>query len=82
MKEVEMICLMCPLGCKVIVHMDEDDRVTDMTGFTCKKGAHGVGQACTEAFVGSFILILALDFMLAVIFKAIYNTFWPVKILL
>jgi phospholipid/cholesterol/gamma-HCH transport system permease protein len=51
-------------------------------GFTCKEGAHGVGQACTEAFVGSFILILALDFTLAVISKAIYNTFWPIRSLL
>ena len=48
-------------------------------GFTCKEGAHGVGQACTEAFVASFISILALDFALAVIFKAIYNTFWPLR---
>jgi phospholipid/cholesterol/gamma-HCH transport system permease protein len=48
-------------------------------GFTCKEGAHGVGQACTEAFVTSFMSILALDFGLAVIFKAIYNTFWPLK---
>jgi phospholipid/cholesterol/gamma-HCH transport system permease protein len=48
-------------------------------GFTCKEGAHGVGQACTEAFVSSFISILALDFALAVIFKSIYNTFWPLK---
>ena len=50
-------------------------------GFTCKEGARGVGQACTEAFVQSFISILALDFALAVISKAIYNTFWTVKIL-
>ncbi len=50
-------------------------------GFTCKEGAHGVGQACTEAFVASFISILALDFALAVIFKAIYNTFWQLKTL-
>lgn len=48
-------------------------------GFTCKEGAHGVGQACTEAFVASFISILALDFALVVIFKAIYNTFWSIK---
>jgi phospholipid/cholesterol/gamma-HCH transport system permease protein len=48
-------------------------------GFTCKEGAQGVGQACTEAFVASFISILALDYALAVIFKAIYNTFWPVR---
>ncbi len=50
-------------------------------GFTCKEGAHGVGQACTEAFVSSFISILALDFALAVFFKAFYNTFWPVRTL-
>ncbi|MBL7106259.1 MAG: ABC transporter permease [Phycisphaerae bacterium] len=48
-------------------------------GFTCREGAHGVGRACTEAFVMSFISILALDFALAVIFKAIYNTLWSVK---
>jgi phospholipid/cholesterol/gamma-HCH transport system permease protein len=51
-------------------------------GFTCKQGAHGVGQACTEAFVASFISILALDFALVVISNAIYNTFWPIKSLI
>lgn len=48
-------------------------------GFTCREGAHGVGQACTEAFVASFISILAIDFALALIFKSIYNTFWPIR---
>ncbi len=48
-------------------------------GFNCKEGAHGVGEACTDAFVASFISILALDFALAVIFKSIYLTFWPIK---
>jgi len=48
-------------------------------GFTCKEGAQGVGQACTEAFVASFISILALDFALAVIAKGVYATFWPIK---
>jgi len=51
-------------------------------GFTCKEGAEGVGRACTEAFVASFISILALNFALAVIAKAIYNTLWPLKIML
>lgn len=51
-------------------------------GFHCKEGAQGVGQACTEGFVGSFIFILALDFVLVVIFKAIYNSIWPLKLLL
>ena len=48
-------------------------------GFTCKEGAQGVGQACTEAFVLSFVSILALNFALAIISKAIYFTFWPIK---
>jgi phospholipid/cholesterol/gamma-HCH transport system permease protein len=51
-------------------------------GFTCKEGAHGVGQACTEAFVASFISILVLDFILAVVFKTIYSTLWPLRIIL
>jgi len=51
-------------------------------GFHCREGAHGVGQACTEAFVASFISILALDLALAMIFKGIYYTFWPVTSLL
>lgn len=48
-------------------------------GFTCREGAHGVGQACTEAFVASFISILALDFALAVVFKNVYQVFWPLR---
>lgn len=51
-------------------------------GFTCREGAEGVGRACTEAFVASFISILALNFALAWIFNAIYNTFWPLKVLI
>jgi len=45
-------------------------------GFTCKQGARGVGQACTEAFVASFITILAMNFALGVIFGSIYKIFW------
>ena len=51
-------------------------------GFTCKEGAQGVGRACTEAFVASFISILALNLALAMIFKAIYNTLWTTKIVI
>lgn len=51
-------------------------------GFNCKEGAHGVGQACTEAFVGSFIAILALNFAFAVITKAAHTIFLPPKSLL
>jgi phospholipid/cholesterol/gamma-HCH transport system permease protein len=50
-------------------------------GFTCKEGAQGVGQACTEAFVACFVSILLLDTILAWIFMAIYKTFYPAKTL-
>ncbi len=51
-------------------------------GFTCREGAQGVGEACTEAFVGSFISILFLNFVFALVAKAIYSTFWTVQSLL
>lgn len=51
-------------------------------GFTCREGARGVGEACTEAFVGCFISILALNYVFAVVLSALYKTFWPVRPLL
>ena len=51
-------------------------------GFNCKEGAEGVGRACTEAFVASFISILAINLALAIVFKSLYHTFWPLKSLI
>ena len=51
-------------------------------GFTCREGAQGVGRGCTRRSWGSFITILALNFIFAVVMKAIYSTFWPVQSLL
>jgi len=51
-------------------------------GFNCKQGAQGVGQACTEAFVVSFIAILALDFAAAIISKSLYSIFYPIRSLI
>ena len=51
-------------------------------GFHCREGAQGVGEACTEGFVGSFIVILVIDFVLVVVLKAIYESIWPIKLLL
>jgi len=34
-------------------------------GFHCRPGAHGVGQATTDAFVTSFLAIIVLNFFLA-----------------
>ncbi|SFJ00410.1 MlaE family ABC transporter permease [Planctomicrobium piriforme] len=45
-------------------------------GFHSRAGAEGVGQAATEAFVYSFIVILALDFMLGFMLMELYNVLW------
>ncbi len=46
-------------------------------GFTCRPGAEGVGQAATSAFVQSFVLILATDFLLNILLDSIYYAIWP-----
>jgi phospholipid/cholesterol/gamma-HCH transport system permease protein len=47
-------------------------------GFTCGAGASGVGKACTESFVTSFLAIIVMNFFFAEISKewylAIYGT--------
>ncbi len=46
-------------------------------GFNCRPGAEGVGKAATAAFVHSFVLILALDLLLAITLDSIYYMVWP-----
>src|SRR5262249_16843811 len=46
-------------------------------GFNCRPGAEGVGRAATEAFVASFIVILALDFFLALFLNNLTELLWP-----
>jgi len=42
-------------------------------GFTCGSGASGVGRACTESFVSSFIAIIILNFFFAHMLRAVYT---------
>jgi phospholipid/cholesterol/gamma-HCH transport system permease protein len=44
-------------------------------GFTCKAGAQGVGRAATEAFVASFLAIIALNLVLAKLLNTINYMF-------
>jgi phospholipid/cholesterol/gamma-HCH transport system permease protein len=46
-------------------------------GFNAKPGSQGVGRAATEAFVASFIAILALDFTLAISLNGLHDRLWP-----
>jgi phospholipid/cholesterol/gamma-HCH transport system permease protein len=46
-------------------------------GLNSRPGAEGVGQAATEAFVISFVVILVLDFFLGVFIVNLYRQLWP-----
>ncbi len=46
-------------------------------GFHSKAGAEGVGKAATEAFVYSFIAILVIDFIIGILWNAVYYAIWP-----
>lgn len=42
-------------------------------GFTCGSGASGVGRACTESFVASFVAIIILNFFFAKLLRDLYD---------
>ena len=44
-------------------------------GFNCREGASGVGRAATEAFVMSFLAIIALNLILASFLNSVYRLF-------
>ncbi|MGC4034105.1 MAG: ABC transporter permease [Tepidisphaeraceae bacterium] len=45
-------------------------------GFTCGSGASGVGRACTESFVTSFLAIIVLNFFFAKMFQDLYKAIY------
>ena len=48
-------------------------------GFHCRAGAEGVGRACTESFVFSFIIILITDFFVGTFFSGLYRSIYGFK---
>ena len=48
-------------------------------GFTCTSGASGVGRACTESFVTSFLAIIILNFFFAQVAKEWYLTIYGTR---
>ncbi len=46
-------------------------------GFHTRAGAQGVGRAATEGFVLSFVAILVIDFVLAMLANTLYSLLWP-----
>ena len=51
-------------------------------GFHCRAGAEGVGRACTDAFVASFVAILVIDFFLSVLLQTVSIWIWGFRPLL
>ncbi|MHC4696117.1 MAG: MlaE family ABC transporter permease [Planctomycetota bacterium] len=51
-------------------------------GFHCRAGAEGVGRACTESFVTSFIVILITDFFVGTFLSGVYRGIYGFKSLL
>lgn len=47
-------------------------------GFTCGAGASGVGRACTDAFVTSFLAIIIINFFFAQFLKEMYLAIYGV----
>jgi len=48
-------------------------------GFTCGSGASGVGRACTESFVASFLAIIILNFFFAHMLRAAYTAMYGTR---
>ncbi len=48
-------------------------------GFTCGSGASGVGRACTDSFVVSFIAIIILNFFFAELLRDWYQTIYGIQ---
>ncbi len=46
-------------------------------GFHGEAGAQGVGRAATQAFVVSFIAILAMDFVFGLVANSVHDMIWP-----
>ena len=46
-------------------------------GFNSRAGAEGVGRAATEGFVLSFVAILVIDFVMAMLTNAVAAILWP-----
>ena len=49
-------------------------------GFHCGAGAEGVGRAATEAFVLTFVVIMAIDFFVGLFMNNLYYTLWPAPV--
>lgn len=45
-KEQQLICIVCPLGCRVKLTIDKEGNIVDVTGSECKKGKEYAENEC------------------------------------
>lgn len=44
----ELTCIICPKGCALKAQLDENGKVLEVTGNTCKRGAEYAENECTN----------------------------------
>lgn len=52
-------CICCPLGCRIEVALDENGQVSEVSGYTCKRGADYAAQeaAAPERMVTAVLCV-------------------------
>lgn len=48
MEKRELVCVACPLGCRITVEIGDDKSVLSVTGNTCKRGEEYAKTECTS----------------------------------
>lgn len=48
MTKREMVCVSCPMGCAIMVELDDNNEVISVTGNTCPRGDKYARQECTH----------------------------------
>ncbi len=44
----DLICIVCPKGCQLVVELDENEKIVSVAGHTCKRGADYAAAECTS----------------------------------
>lgn len=48
MRTVEIVCVQCPMGCKLKIITDEENKISDISGYTCERGKQYAVQEITD----------------------------------
>ncbi|MBP7176431.1 MAG: DUF1667 domain-containing protein [Thermoclostridium sp.] len=48
MAEKKLVCIVCPMGCQMVVSQNEEDAIEKVTGNQCKRGREYAIAECTN----------------------------------